>query len=132
MDQVVAAQDRPWLETPDQAVVWGVALGLHEEVEDVLERSRSRTCSAAARRVDAVLPDLVLGRVRRLGRVAAPAGRRLRSGLFSSSVVPDFGGMMSALGTIGNSPVLVGHRAAAAASRAAAAGGGGGGAGGGF
>ena len=39
MDQVVASRAVPWLETPDQAVVWGYALGLHEEVEDVLARS---------------------------------------------------------------------------------------------
>ena len=30
MDQVVASKALPWLETPDQAVVWGVALGLRE------------------------------------------------------------------------------------------------------
>ena len=28
-----------WLETPDQAVVWGTALGLEKEIEGVLERS---------------------------------------------------------------------------------------------
>ena len=28
-----------WLETPDQAVVWGTALGLQSEIEDVLQRS---------------------------------------------------------------------------------------------
>ena len=36
---MVASHALPWLETPDQAVVWGYALGLHEEVEDVLARS---------------------------------------------------------------------------------------------
>ena len=39
MDQVVADAGLPWLETPDQAVVWGTALGLHHEIEAVLERS---------------------------------------------------------------------------------------------
>ena len=39
MDQVVAEAGLPWLETPDQAVVWGTALGLHAEIENVLERS---------------------------------------------------------------------------------------------
>ena len=39
MDDVVASHAVPWLETPDQAVLWGYALGLHHEVEDVLERS---------------------------------------------------------------------------------------------
>ena len=39
MDQVVAKAGLAWLETPDQAVVWGTALGLEKEIEDVLERS---------------------------------------------------------------------------------------------
>ncbi len=39
MNDVVASKTIPWLETPDQAVVWGVALGLHDEVESVLQRS---------------------------------------------------------------------------------------------
>ena len=39
MDQVVASRVLPWVETPDQAVVWAYALGLHEEAEEVLERS---------------------------------------------------------------------------------------------
>ena len=39
MDQVVAKAGLPWLETPDQAVVWGTALGLEKQIEDVLGRS---------------------------------------------------------------------------------------------
>ena len=39
MDEVVASKAVPWLVTPDQAVVWGVALGLHDEIEEVLARS---------------------------------------------------------------------------------------------
>ena len=39
MDQVVAKAGLRWLETPDQAVVWGTALGLEKEIEDMLERS---------------------------------------------------------------------------------------------
>ena len=39
MDQVVAEAGLPWLETPDQVVVWGTALGLHGEIEEVLDRS---------------------------------------------------------------------------------------------
>ncbi|HEV7810000.1 MAG TPA: TPM domain-containing protein, partial [Candidatus Limnocylindrales bacterium] len=39
MDQVVAEAGLPWLETPDQAVVWGTALGLNQEIEAVLGRS---------------------------------------------------------------------------------------------
>ena len=37
--QVVDSRALPWLEAPDQALVWGVALGLHRDVERVLARS---------------------------------------------------------------------------------------------
>ena len=39
MDQVVAEAGLDWLDTPDQAVVWGTALGLQSEIEGVLSRS---------------------------------------------------------------------------------------------
>ena len=39
MGQVVEASAIPLIEDPDDAVVWGVALGLQDEVEGVLARS---------------------------------------------------------------------------------------------
>ena len=39
MQQVVDEAGLEWLETPDQAVVWGTALGLQGEIEGVLSRS---------------------------------------------------------------------------------------------
>ena len=39
MGEVVQASAIPLIESPDDAVVWGVALGLHDEVEAVLQRS---------------------------------------------------------------------------------------------
>jgi hypothetical protein len=39
LDEVVAAHRLPWLETPDQTLVWGVALGLRKEIEAVLART---------------------------------------------------------------------------------------------
>ena len=39
MDQVVDEAGLDWLDTPDQAVVWGTALGLQSEIEGVLSRS---------------------------------------------------------------------------------------------
>ena len=38
----------PWLETPDQAVVWGVALGLRRDVETVLDRTASDLAAGRA------------------------------------------------------------------------------------
>ena len=40
MNQVVDEAKIDWLETPDQALVWSVALGLQHDAENVLERSR--------------------------------------------------------------------------------------------
>ena len=39
MQQVVDQAGLTWLETPDQAVVWGTALGLQGSIESVLQRS---------------------------------------------------------------------------------------------
>src|SRR6266508_5727979 len=39
MRQVVDEARLDWLETPDQAVVWGVALGLQGRVQEVLDRN---------------------------------------------------------------------------------------------
>ena len=39
MQQVVDEAGLDWLDTPDQAVVWGTALGLQDEIEGVLSRS---------------------------------------------------------------------------------------------
>ena len=41
MGQVVDEAKLAWLETPDQAMVWAVALGLQHQAEQVLERSRA-------------------------------------------------------------------------------------------
>jgi hypothetical protein len=39
MDQAVASSRLAWLETPDQALVWGVALGLRTDIEALLGRT---------------------------------------------------------------------------------------------
>jgi hypothetical protein len=39
MDQAVTASGLPWLETPDQALVWGIALGLRADIEALLART---------------------------------------------------------------------------------------------
>ena len=104
MEQVVAEAGLDWLDTPDQAVVWGTALGLQGEIEGVLGRS---------------LEDVKEGRTTSGALPYFPAWYQTSSGtpfvggadaggsggsIFSDSGIPDVGGMMSALGTIGNSP----------------------------
>ena len=71
MDEVVASHALPWVETPDQAVVWGYALGLHEEVEDVLARSieTAREAGASGLRPP-YLPTWYVG----AGYAASPVG----------------------------------------------------------
>jgi hypothetical protein len=125
MDQVVEEAKLEWLDTPDKAVVWGVALGLQKDVEDVLERS---------------MQDLEAGRAAPTTYIPAwygGAGGGSGSGgggggLFSSSAVPNLGGMFAVLGTIGNSPSSSGSGGGGGGFGGGGSGGGGGGAGGGF
>jgi len=135
MDQVIADAGLPWLETPDQAVVWGTALGLHHEIEAVLERSIDDLREG---RVDAGSTWLPIwyGTATSGGGTAgfgdfAGAGPG-SGGIFSSSAMPDFGGMMSTLGTIGNSPSSSGGGGSGGGFGGGGSGGGGGGSGGGF
>ncbi len=124
MDQVVAEAHLPWLTSPDRAIVWGVALGLQQRVESVL--SRSVDDLQEGRTTSAYLPiwyGTNAGGGSGLGVASGGAGG---GGLFSSAAIPNFGGMMAALGTIGNSPSSSGSGGGGGFS------GGGGGAGGGF
>ena len=129
MQQVVDEAGLEWLDTPDQAVVWGTALGLQSEIETVLARS---------------LEDIEQGRTS--GFVPYfPAWYQNSDGaaftsssvggsgasLFSGSGIPDIGGMMSAIGTVGNSPSSSGGSGGGGFS-GGSSGGGGGGSGGGF
>lgn len=124
MDQVVAEAGLDWLETPDQAVVWGTALGLEREVEDVLERSLDDLRDGRVAAGSTYLPRWY-GSGASDGAVAGGSG-----GLFSSSALPSIGGMMAALGTIGNSPSSSGSGGGGFGG--GSSGGGGGGSGGGF
>ncbi len=133
MDQVVAEAGLPWLETPDQAVVWGTALGLHAEIEDVLGRTLDDQRDGRTAPGTVWLPTWYGTSAG--GGAAAFAGDFAGAGagsggLFSSSAIPDFGGMMSALGSIGNSPSSSGGGGGGFGG--GGSGGGGGGSGGGF
>jgi uncharacterized membrane protein YgcG len=104
--------------TPDKAVVWGVALGLHEEVGAVLARELADPqLREAARSSGAWYPVWV-------GSSASGGDGSGGGSLFSGSGVPDFGGMVSALGDVGSAP-------ASSSSSGGGFGGGGGGGGGG-
>ncbi len=126
MGEVARTSAIPLIESPDDAVVWGVALGLHSEVEAVLERTADDLRTGAAS--GAYLPLWYAS-----GASASSGGGGgswgVAPGLMSSSPIPDFGGMMATLGTIGNSPSSSGSGGGFGGG---GSGGGGGGAGGGF
>jgi hypothetical protein len=126
MQQVVQEARLPWLETPDQAVVWGTALGLQADIEQVLARS----LEDARAGVTAHNPWLPAWYGSSAGSGSSGGYAGIAPGLFSSSGVPDFGGMMSALGSIGNSPASSGSGSGGFSG--GGGGGGGGGAGGGY
>lgn len=128
MGEVVATSAIPLIEDPDDAVVWGVALGLQSEVEDVLKRSAEDLSTGRAS--SAYMPMWYWGSGGGLGD-GGGGGGGWAPGMMSSSPIPNFGGMMAALGTIGNSPASSGSGGGGGFS-GGGSGGGGGGAGGGF
>jgi uncharacterized membrane protein YgcG len=131
MDEVVERAGLDWLDTPDQAVVWGTALGLQAEIEAVLKRSLDDLKSGDAVAGSTYLPSWY-GRSGG-GSFATTGGSGGAGSIFSSSAIPNFGGMMSVLGTIGNSPSSSGNSSGGGGGfSGGSSGGGGGGAGGGF
>ena len=129
MDQVVDEAGLDWLETPDQAVVWGTALGLQKEIEArPRAEPRGRPRRAAPRPVSTYFPVWYGERRRRRRRGGSAGGGG--GALLELRRCPDIGGMMSALGTIGNSPSSSGGGGGGFGG--GGSGGGGGGAGGGF
>ena len=130
MEQVVAEAGLDWLDTPDQAVVWGTALGLQSEIEGVLSRSLEDVQEG---RTSGVVPYFPIWYQNSSGSsfVGSAADAGSGGGIFSDSGIPDIGGMMSTLGTIGNSPSSSGSSSGGGFS-GGSSGGGGGGSGGGF
>jgi hypothetical protein len=125
MGQVVEDSAIPLIEDPDDAVVWGTALGLQHEEEAVLQRTAEDYSTGYA--AHAWFPLWYSS-----GRSgwSEGGGGGWAPGMMSSSPIPNFGGMMAALGTIGNSPSSSGSGGGGFSG--GGSGGGGGGAGGGF
>jgi len=130
MGEVVAVSAIPLIESPDDAVAWGVALGLQEEVERVLER----TADDARKGQPVGYMPLWYGSSSGGSGSGGGGGGGWAPGLMSGSPVPSFGGMMAALGTIGNSPASSGSSGSGGGGgfSGGSSGGGGGGSGGGF
>ncbi|MEP7040712.1 MAG: TPM domain-containing protein [Chloroflexota bacterium] len=122
MEQVVADPTvKLFADTPDKAVVWGFALGLHGEVADVLRRNLEDRAKDPARTTGGYYPLW-------LGSAPSSVGDGMASGgIFSGSGMPDIGGMFSAVGSIGSSPPSSSSSSGGGFSGGGSSGGGGGG-----
>ena len=119
-------------DTPDKAVVWGLALGLHDEVAGVLARGLEAQRAATGSPAGAYYP-LWLGSSPGSAWSGASAAD-MAGGVsygggsgFSGSALPDIGGMFDALGSVGSTPAS----SSSSGSDGGGFGGGGGGGGGG-
>jgi uncharacterized membrane protein YgcG len=131
MDQVVEQANVPVVGTPDEAVVWGVALGLQDRVEGVLKRTADDLRNERVQ--DAYVPRwYVAGSTGPSGSTSSGGSGGWAPGLMSASALPSFGGMMAALSTVGNSPSSSGSGSGGGGFSGGSSGGGGGGSGGGF
>lgn len=106
MNEVVANDEVAALaDTPDKAVVWGIALGLYGQVATVLARSLEDLEATGATSAGPVYYPAWFGSSGGSGFGTAEAGMvRGGGGLFSGSALPDVGGMFNALGSLGNAP----------------------------
>jgi hypothetical protein len=129
MGQVVDESAIPLIQEPDDAVVWGTALGLQTEVEAVLQRTAEDF--QTGRSTVGYVPTWYSSGTAS-GFASGEGGGGWAPGVMSSSPIPNFGGMMTALGTIGNSPASSGSGGSGGGFSGGSSGGGGGGAGGGF
>jgi hypothetical protein len=102
MKQVVDEANLGWLQTPDQAVVWGTALGLQRSIEQVLDRTLDDVRSGAAQPQAAWFPVWYGSPLS--GSGSSGAGAVAAGSVFSASALPDFNGMFGVLGSVGNSP----------------------------
>jgi uncharacterized membrane protein YgcG len=145
MGEVVRARALPWVTTPDQVMAWGIAFGLNDELEAILERSMAAPETAPGGAPGAAWQPswwLVHSGSAGAGIGLAASGEAFGShGLFSSSAIPDPGAITAALGSIIHaSPPYVSSSGGGGGSFGGGGGGGfgggggggGGGAGGGF
>ena len=145
LDAAVEGARLPWLEAPDQLLVWGTALGLQDELDALLARAVEDVNSGAAPgRLD-LSARLVrhLGRRRRGSGGSNPARAAVSPRRSPASCPPPpsptSAAMFAVLGTIGDTVVVSSSSGGSSSSSSSSSsfgggssGGGGGGAGGGF
>ncbi|MBP1706181.1 MAG: hypothetical protein H6Q36_1920, partial [Chloroflexi bacterium] len=102
MTEVIGRPELAWLQTPDRAVAWGVALGLHGEIQTVMERNVEDIQDGRASAGSSYIPAWWVvsgGGSQGGGSGGGPSG--VAPGLMASSAVPNFAGMIAAISTIG-------------------------------
>jgi uncharacterized membrane protein YgcG len=124
LGEVVKAKALPWATTPDQVMAWGVAFGLNDEIDAVMDRT---VAAAKAGSKGGWYPGWWYTSGGHSSGFVGGGGSGGSSGLFSASAIPDVGSMMAVLGSVGSSASHSGG-----GSFGGGGGGGGGGAGGGF
>jgi uncharacterized membrane protein YgcG len=113
--EVVARRPLPWVETPDQAMAWGVALGLQGELEALLARSAivAPAAEGTAAASAALAESGTAWSPTWWQPAPAPAGSGgasgsghggISTGLFSSTPFPDPGAIFAALGSLAAPP----------------------------
>jgi hypothetical protein len=90
LDHAVGAAGLQWLETPDQALVWGVALGLRSDIEQLLGRTTHGIAAGTLSR-DAYLPSW-----------AGPIATSPASGAPSAATSGDFAAVFAGIERIGS------------------------------
>ncbi|MGD0019919.1 MAG: TPM domain-containing protein [Candidatus Limnocylindrales bacterium] len=140
MGEVVQRHALPWITTPDEAMVWGVAFGLDREVELVLSRTLAGTEGEPTDGEPSETSTYwypswwTMASHSSGGHAGETVAFSARSaGLFSSSPIPDPGSIMAALGSIASpsSPASSGGSSSGSSFSSGSFGGGGGGGGGG-
>ena len=100
MPQVVQQANLAWLDTPDLATVWGVALGLQDEIQTVLQRTMDDQRAAGGTVSSAAWLPIWFSPAwsTATSRSAFAAGGTglFAAGSFSASPIPNFGSMFSA------------------------------------
>jgi hypothetical protein len=123
-------------DTPDKAVVWGLALGLHDEVASVLARGLEEQRKVTGSPAGAYYPGWMGSTPGSAWSAAGPGAAGSVSygsgSIFSGSAVPDIGGMFSALGRVGSTPPSSSSSSSGGGGFSGGGGGGGGGASGSF
>jgi uncharacterized membrane protein YgcG len=143
MTYVVKQRALPWIQTPDEAMCWGIAFGLNAEIEEVLTRTMTDSSEQIPDASDRWYPGwwTMAGSSGVHGAGGHSGGSvgfsSSSAGLFSSSPFPDPGAIVAALGSIASSPSPVSSGGSSSSSFSSGSfggggGGGGGGAGGGF